>query len=87
MVKIESSLIEEELIKMTRLAHIIPGSIAMLFLLSACQSGGQPGGGLEAGSAAPPVENVVVGNEGPDGPPGECVSVSDEGTSVTPGCP
>ncbi|MES0885296.1 hypothetical protein [Roseibium sp. SCP14] len=75
------------MIKLTKLTHPVLGSIAMLFLLSACQSGGQSDGGLEAGSAAPPVANVVVANEGPDGPPGECVNVSDEGTSLTPGCP
>ncbi|WP_133192686.1 hypothetical protein [Labrenzia sp. 011] len=57
----------------------------LLLGLAACQSGGQAGGGLEDGSAAPGMD-IVLGNEGPDGPPGECESMS-EGTSTTDGCP
>ena len=64
---------------------LMPVPFVLLLALGACQSSGQPGGGLEDGSSAPE-SGLILGNEGPDGPPDECVNAESEGTSLTPGC-
>jgi len=71
---------------MMKLPRLLPGLLVLLLTLSGCQSGSQSGSGLEDGSAAPELGNVVDADSGPDGAPDECDPTS-EGTSTTLGCP
>lgn len=64
---------------------LLSAPLVVLLALGACQSSGQPGGGLEDGSAAPE-SDILISSESPDGPPDECVNDGSEGTSLTPGC-